>query len=112
MKAYVVEWHTENLYKSEHGISGVFLSMEDAVSTLWQTQVPCYRRVPGGMWKLGTCEGAAEVGVAYLATVDGAVWEICGPGGMLVDGDGKDEPEYTIREFEVGRIGEMGYEQS
>ena len=108
MNAYVIEWRIDEEYKTLHGISGIFLSREDAVSALEGTRMPCYKRIPNGIWKLGTSGCVAIIGEARPMTKDGVTWEIYGPDGGLVDGNGMDEPEYTIQEFEVGRIEGMG----
>jgi hypothetical protein len=103
MNVYVVEWQVDEEYHVSHGISGIFLSMEDAVSALEHTEFECFREVPNGMWKL-IADNPVEFGTAYPKTKDGKVWEIYGPNGMLVDGNGMDEPEYHITEYEMGQM--------
>ena len=103
MKVYIIEWQVDDDYRVLHGISGIFLSMEDAVSALESTELECFREVPNGMWKM-IADKPVEFGTAHPKTKDGKVWEIYGPNGMLVDGNGADEPEYRITEYEVGRF--------
>jgi hypothetical protein len=103
MRVYVIEWQTDNGYWMSHGIGGIFLSRKDAVAALERTEFQCFREVPNGMWKL-IADKPIEFGTAHPRTKDGEVWEIYGPNGMLVDGSGKDEPEYRINGYEVGRL--------
>ena len=103
MNAYVVEWQVDEGYRVFYGISGVFLSREDAVAALEGMSLECFREVPNGIWKL-TASKAVEFGKASPMTKDGETWEIYGPDGGLVDGNGMDEPEFHIREFEIGRM--------
>ena len=104
MKAYVVRWYVDRYHGgTDSDIYGVFLSREGAVSAIEGLAVPCYREVTGGIWKLRSSK-AVETGVATLKTKDGKVWEIYGPDGRLVDGNGADEPEFRISEHEVGEI--------
>ena len=103
MNAYVVEWQVDVKYKVLHGISGVFLSREDAVSALEGMCFDCFKEVPNGIWKLAACK-PVDFGEAFPRTKDGETWEVYGPDGGLVDGNGMDEPEFHISEFEIGRM--------
>ena len=103
MKAYVVEWQVFDGYHILHGISGIFLSRLEAVAALEMMPFECFRAVPFGIWKL-RADNPVEFGTAYPRTKDGEVWEIYGPDGGLVDGNGRDEPEFHIWEYEIGKM--------
>ena len=105
MRVYVVTRHVERYHGgTDSDVIGVFETRTDAVDALRGMAIPCYRAIPGGVWKLMTRGKPAETGKAALRTSDGSVWEIYGPDGILVDGDCADEPEFRISEYETGKM--------
>ena len=104
MDIYVVTRHVDRYHGgTDSDVCGVFTTLDDAIDAIKGLAIPCYRAIPGGMWKL-VSDKAVEKGLAHPRTKDGEVWEIYGPNGMLVDGNGMDEPEYRIGKYEIGKM--------